>query len=64
MSLKEAAEALGVPYASVWYWHKEGMLPVRRISGCILIDPEVLRLRLVQLGYRPRRKRGATTTSD
>jgi molybdenum-dependent DNA-binding transcriptional regulator ModE len=58
MSLKEAARAIGVPYHSVWYHYKEGRLPVHKIVGRLLIDPEVLREALAELGYRPRRKRG------
>lgn len=58
VSLKEAAAIIGVPYRSVWYWYKEGLLPVRKASGRLLIEPEVLRQRLAELGYRPRRKRG------
>ncbi len=58
VSLKEAAAIIGVPYRSVWYWHKQGLLPVRRIAGRALIEPEMLRKTLALLGYRPRRNRG------
>jgi hypothetical protein len=52
MSLKEAAKAIQVPYNSVWYWHRLGQLPVRRIAGRNMIDPRSLRRVLKNLGYR------------
>lgn len=57
VSLKEAAEVIGVPYRSAMYYHRAGLLPVRRIAGRALIDPEVLRATLKELGYRPKRTR-------
>jgi hypothetical protein len=61
MSLKEAASAIGVPYRSVWYWYKLGLLPVQRIAGRALIEPEALLKTLRILGYRPRRTQGTAT---
>jgi hypothetical protein len=54
MSLKEAARAIQVPYNSVWYWHKLGRLPVRKIAGRNMIEPHTLRWALQTLGYHPK----------
>jgi len=57
VSLREAARAIQVPYNSVWYWHKLGKLPVRRIAGRNLIESQSLRQALRDLGYSPKRSR-------
>jgi molybdenum-dependent DNA-binding transcriptional regulator ModE len=54
LSLREAARAIQVPYNSVWYWHRLGKLPVRKIAGRNLIEPQSLRRALTNLGYRPK----------
>jgi hypothetical protein len=54
MSLKEAARAIRTPYNSVWYWYKQGKLPIRKIAGRNMIAPRTLRRTLRTLGYRPK----------
>jgi hypothetical protein len=54
LSLREAARAIQTPYNSVWYWHKLGKLPVRKIAGRNMIEPQSLRQALNRLGYSPK----------
>jgi molybdenum-dependent DNA-binding transcriptional regulator ModE len=56
VSLREAARAIQVPYNSVWYYYKLGKLPVRKIAGRNMIEPQLLRRTLQTLGYRPKRR--------
>lgn len=54
--LKDAAEAIGVPYNSVLHHYRLGRIPTQQVGRYRLIDPSVLQALLQARHYHPRQK--------
>lgn len=59
LPLKDAAQAIDVPYRSVYHHAQKGRIPTQQIGRYQVIEPAVLAAVLAALGYQRRTEKEA-----